>query len=52
MELRRSRRGHDHMVVGFSTSCAISAYRNKRWEFEPRSWRGVLDTTLRDKVCQ
>ena len=21
-------------------------------EFESRSWRGVLDTTLRDKVCQ
>jgi hypothetical protein len=21
-------------------------------EFEPRSWRGVLDTTLCDKVCQ
>jgi hypothetical protein len=20
--------------------------------FESRSWRGVLDTTLRDKVCQ
>ena len=22
------------------------------WEFESRSWRGVLDTTLYDKVCQ
>jgi hypothetical protein len=22
------------------------------YEFEPRSWRGVLDTTLCDKVCQ
>jgi hypothetical protein len=22
----RGRRGHDHMVVGFATSCAISAY--------------------------
>jgi len=21
-------------------------------KFEPRSWRGVLDTTLCDKVCQ
>jgi hypothetical protein len=21
-------------------------------EFEPRSWRGVLDTTICDKVCQ
>jgi len=33
------------MVVGFTTTCAIS-------EFEPRSWRSVLDTTLCDTVCQ
>ena len=38
------RRGHDRMVVGFTTTYAISAY-----EFEPRSWRGVLHTTLCDK---
>ena len=37
--------GRDRMVVWFSTTCAIS-------EFEPRSWWGVLDTTLCDKVCQ
>jgi hypothetical protein len=36
------RRGRDRMVVGFTTCC----------EFKPRSWRGVLDTTLCDKVCQ
>jgi hypothetical protein len=24
----------------------------KAYEFEPRLWRGVLDTTLCDKVCQ
>ena len=24
----------------------------KSCEFEPCSWRGVLDTTLYDKVCQ
>ena len=24
----------------------------KSCEFEPRSWQGVLDTTLCDKVCQ
>ena len=35
------RRGRDRMVVGF-TSC----------EFEPHSWRGVLDIILCDKVCQ
>ena len=34
--------GHDRMVVGFTTTC----------QFEPHSWRGVLDTTLCDKVHQ
>ena len=33
-------------VSGFTTTCAISR------EFESCSWRGVLDTTLCDKVCQ
>jgi hypothetical protein len=33
----RGRRGRDHMVV---------------FEFDPRSWRSVLDTTFWDKVCQ
>jgi len=46
------RRGCDRMVVGFTTTCAISAYHHYSCEFEPRSWRGVLDTTLCDKVCQ
>jgi len=40
------RRGHDRMVVGFTTTYAISAYHHWGREFEPRSWRGVLDTTL------
>ncbi len=40
---KKGRRGRDRMVVGFSNiSC----------EFEPRSWRGVFDTKLCDKVCQ
>jgi len=30
----------------------ISAYLHLSCEFEPRSWRGVLDTTLCDNVCQ
>ena len=30
----------------------ISAYHNYRCEFEPRSWRGVLGTTICDKDCQ
>ena len=40
----------DRMVVGYTTTCAISAYHHKKCEFEPRSLRGVLDTTLCDKV--
>jgi len=35
------------MVVGFPIGCVISA----SCEFEPRSWRGVLDATLCDIVC-
>ena len=27
-ELIRGRRGRDHMVVGFKTTCAISAYHH------------------------
>ena len=42
----------DHMVVGFTTTCAISAFCLQSYEFEPRSWQGVLDATLCDKVCQ
>jgi hypothetical protein len=41
---RRSRCDRYHMVVGFTTICAIS--------LKPRSWRGILDTTSCDKVCQ
>ena len=47
----RDRRGRDGMVVGFITTYAISAYHHISCEFEPRSWRGVLDTTLCDKIC-
>jgi hypothetical protein len=43
---------YDRMVVGFTTADAINAYHHQRCEFESRSWRGVLDTTLCDKVCQ
>jgi hypothetical protein len=42
----------DHMVVGFITTYTISAYHHESCEFEFRSWRGVLDTTVCDKVCQ
>ena len=44
--------GHDSMVVGFTTICAISSYQHLSWELESHSWQGVLDRTLNDKVCQ
>jgi uncharacterized membrane protein YcgQ (UPF0703/DUF1980 family) len=37
----RGHRGHDHMVVGFTTTYAISAYHHWCCEFESRSGRGV-----------
>ena len=37
------RHGRDCMVVGFSTTYAISTYHHERCEFESRSWKGVLD---------
>jgi hypothetical protein len=40
------------MVVGFTTTCAISAYHHWSCQFEFRSWRVVFDTTSCDKVCQ
>ena len=48
----RGRRGRDRMVVGFTTTYAISVYHHQSCEFEPYSWRGVFDTTLCDKVCK
>ena len=45
-------RGRDRMVVGFTTTYAISAYHHWSFEFEFRSLWGVHDTTLCDKVCQ
>jgi len=48
----RGRRGCDRMVVGFTTTCTISGYHHYSCDFEPRSWRGVLDTTLCATVCQ
>jgi hypothetical protein len=48
----RGRIGRDPTVVGFTTTCAISAYPHWRCELEPRLWWGAHDTTLCDKVCQ
>jgi hypothetical protein len=52
VKLTRGRRGPDHMVVGFTATCEISAHHQWSWEFEPCWWRGLLDTTLCDKLCQ
>jgi hypothetical protein len=38
------------MVVGFTTTYAISAYHHWRCELESCSWRGILDTTVCDEV--
>jgi len=46
------RRGRDRMVVGFTSACEISAYHHLSCELEPCAWRGVLDTTVCDKVCR
>jgi hypothetical protein len=35
--------GHDRIVVRFTSTCAISAYHH---------YRGILDSTLCDEVCQ
>jgi hypothetical protein len=48
----RGRRGHDYIVVLSTTTCVIRAYHLKFCEFESCSLRGVLDTTLCDKVCR
>jgi hypothetical protein len=48
---KRSRLGCDHMVVGFATTYAISAYHYKNCEFESHSWWYVLDTPC-DKAWQ
>ena len=48
----RGHRGRDRMVVRFTTTCAIRTFHHESCEFELRSRRGVLDTTLCDKVCQ
>ena len=40
------------MVDGHTTTCGISADHYKICDFESRLWRGVLDTTLCDIVCQ
>ena len=38
----RGLRGRECMVVGFTTTCAISSHHHTRCEFEPPSCRCVL----------
>ena len=44
--------GRDRMVVGFTTTYVINAFDHKRCKLESRSWLGVLDKALCDRVCQ
>jgi hypothetical protein len=48
----RGCRGHDRMVVGFTTYLCNQCLSPLKVWVEPRSWQGELDTTLCDKVCQ
>jgi hypothetical protein len=50
--MKRSHHGHNCMVVGFTTTHAISVYHHWCQMFEYCSWWGVCDATLSDKVCQ
>ena len=45
-------RGCDCIVVGFTTTYAIGAYHRLSCEFELHPLKGILYTTLCDKVCQ
>jgi hypothetical protein len=42
----RGRRDRVRMMAEITTTYALSAYHHLRCEFESRSWRSVLDTTL------
>jgi hypothetical protein len=42
----------DYMVVGFTTTCVISAYYHLICEFKFCLWWGIFETTLCDKICQ
>jgi hypothetical protein len=52
MQKVRGRRGRNRVVFSFTNTRAISAYHHYSCDFEPRSLRGVLDTTLCDEICR
>ena len=39
-------------VKDISITCAINTYHHLRCELKSRSWWGILEVTLCDKVCQ
>jgi len=40
------------MSVWYTTIYAIGAYNHLNCDFESRSWRGILNTALCDKICR
>jgi hypothetical protein len=46
------RRGHDRMVVGFTTTYAISTYHHWCYEFESRSGRGVQHYVIKFNILK
>jgi len=55
-QLKTKQCRRDIMVVGFTTTCAISAYHHGSCEFESRSWRGIQHYVIKfvndlRKVC-
>jgi hypothetical protein len=51
VEEGRGRGGRERMVVGFTTTCTISAYRHWCGEFESCLCQGIPDAKLCD-ICQ
>ena len=52
MQKVRGRRGLNRVVISFTNTRVISAYRHYSCDFGHRSLRGVLDTTLCDEICR
>ena len=50
MQKVRGRHGRNRVVISFTNTRAISAYHHYSCDFEPRSLRSELDTTLCDEI--
>jgi len=44
--------GHDHTLAEYKYTSSVSVYHQSSCELDSPAWRGVLDTTLGDNVCQ